>query len=712
MRAFELSAQVPAAWRRFFAGGLSLSATPESDIGGTSKPATSSKLFLVATLAVATFLLLLLEFRWPYYFLQDDGRQYFLPAYFHNWRSLLSGHLPLYDFHIFAGVPHASMGQPAVFYIPQYIAMFLSESIWGHPFACIDLMAFMHGLLAVAGGYVLLRYLGASDTAAAFGGLTAFTGFFVWAGRMWPSVLILCAWFPWMVWTSLRYLRKPGASRAGWLMFFRLSLLYGGQPQFFILAMIFEHLFTLSHSVLTRSPGWKGRWLGYLALDVPTAILGLPYLLPVWAEVERSQQRSAPMTYTAFSYYGLNPIFWVFGQLFAFINLRGPKDYFPASLPYLSYLGYLPSLLPLGVAALWKKRHGSRPWIVASFICLLIALLWSWNVIGPLVYHVPVLNRQRDPFKLIYFAGFFQCLVAALVLTLFSRKWQRLAVAGLVVNWIVVFCLLPNHAWRNRNYPVPLKSPWRQSLKAGRYLVVSRTPILHVSGQLVEFDFAELWGLDNLLGYEPLLSRYDAKTSLGGKTPQLYAGSYSGAVDQPLLDHLRKWGVKYVLVGPTRAYNSGKLAAAGFEKQEVKQGWTLWKDPNALPRVRWADVRTVAGPAAGIRWVEHVNSIDVYLSQWPTRQLVMAFTANPGLETCIADHCTAVPRSADGLIRVDVPPGTTHVRLVYHNGLFLPSILIALATLMVYLLWLFRSRRQSRREKLEIDNVQGVMGRT
>lgn len=132
---------------------------------------------LTATLVTALLLLLSLEIRFPYYFLQDDGLQDFLPYYFHNWRSLLAGHLPLYDFHIFAGVPHLAMGQPAVFYVPEYVAIFLSETIWGNPFAAIDLMAFMHWLIAVAGGYVLLQYLGVGDLAASFGALTALSGF-------------------------------------------------------------------------------------------------------------------------------------------------------------------------------------------------------------------------------------------------------------------------------------------------------------------------------------------------------------------------------------------------------------------------------------------------------------------------------------------------------------------------------------------------------
>lgn len=666
---------------------------PDQAIRQPSEGVAYSRRVLLATLAIATLLLLLLEFRLPYYFLQDDGLDEFLPYYVHNWHSLLAGRFPLYDFHIFAGVPHASMGQPGVFYLPQYLAMFLSQSIWRSPFATIDLMAFMHALIAVAGGYMVLRYLGATDTAAAFGGLTALTGFFLWCGRMWPTALMLCAWFPWMVWASLRYLQKPSVGHAGWLLAFRLALLYGGYPHFFILAIIFEHLFALSHSLAGRQPGWRVRFAGYVALILPMALLGLPFLLPGVVEVERSLARSQPLSYAKFSALNVPSTLWLFGQLFVTIQLKIPKDFVRASVPYLSYVGYLSSLLPLGVGVLWKKRPRSRPWIIACGVCFVIALLWCWNVLGPFIYRVPVMNRLRWPFKLIYFAGFFQCLVAAQVLTLWSKRWQRIAIAGFIVNWIVIFCFLPNHAWRIRKFHVPPRSPWEKSLKDGRYLVISRGAVYHVSKQFVELDYSELWGLDNLLGYEPLLSRRDARIDFGRSKPDLYSGSYDGPVDPPLLDHLKKWSVKYVLVGPTRSNAAGKLARVGFRKQTVKNGWTLWEDPNALSRVHWGDVSAGGGSSAGIRWAEHVNSIDVYLSRWPSLQLVFAFGANPGLETCMTGHCSPVARSPDGLIRVEVPAGTRHVRLIYHNTLLLPSILIALATFAVYLLLLLRSRR-------------------
>lgn len=667
----------------------------------TSQRAGYSNFTLAVTLAVALFLLFLLEFRSPYYFLQHDGLDYFLPMYFHNWRSLLSGRLPFYDFHIFAGVPHLAMGQTAVFYVPQYLAFCLSELIWGHPFAAIDLLAFIHALIAVAGGYVLLRYLGATYLAASFGALSTFSGFFIWAGRMWPNALMLCAWFPWMVWASLRYLKKPSVGRAGWLMFLRLGLLYAGNPQFFVLAMIFEHLFAVGYSLAIHQQGWRARCLGYLALDVPTALLGLPFLLPVWMEAGRSLQRSGRLSYTEFSALSMPPVFWIFGQLFVFLRLQLPKHLVIArSIPYLSYIGYLPALLPLGAGVLWNKRPRMRPWLIACAVCFAIALLWSWNVLGPLIYHLPVLNRFRWPFKLIYFAGFFQCVVAALVLTLFSKRWQRIAVVIFILNWIVIFCFLPNHAWDVRNNQLPLRSPWQETLKDGRYLVISRSPVFSFLRERAERNYAVLWGEDNLLGFEPLVPRLNATLLLGRTLGEweVFGGNYMGSADHSFLAHLKKWSVKYVLAGPTRASVSGKLTGAGYQAETVKQGWTLWKDPKALPRVRWGDVGAGTALGAGIRWVEHVNSIDVYLSQWPGRELVFAFAANHGLETCVAGQCSPVAHSADGLIRVDVPLGTRHVRLVYHNALFLPSVIIALITLLIFGLLLFRSRRVNRWE--------------
>jgi hypothetical protein len=71
---------------------------------------------------------------------------------------------------------------------------------------------------------------------------------------------------------------------------------------------------------------------------------------------------SAPLSYAEFSVLNIPPIFWFFGQLFVFIKIQMPQHIVIArSTPYVSYIGYLPALLPLGVGVLWKERPASRP---------------------------------------------------------------------------------------------------------------------------------------------------------------------------------------------------------------------------------------------------------------------------------------------------------------------------------------------------------------
>ncbi len=206
------------------------------------------------------------------------------------------------------------MGQPGVFYLPQYIALILSNFIWGQPFAAIDLMAIMHGLLAVAGTYFMLRHLGTTSTAAAFGALTGFSAFFVWVGQSWVTATILCAWFSWMIWAALRYVAKPSTGRAALVMFFRLGLLYAGHSQFFVLAFLFEHLFALTYTLVEKLPHRLLRCTKYAALSLPTALLGLPFLLLVNTEMGRSLLRSEALSYGQFSSIRLWPPLGLLGN--------------------------------------------------------------------------------------------------------------------------------------------------------------------------------------------------------------------------------------------------------------------------------------------------------------------------------------------------------------------------------------------------------------
>ena len=659
---------------------------------------TGSKRALLYTMLTAVLLLLVLEIRSPYYFLQDDNLEEHLPAYVHNWRSLLNGELPLYNFHTFAGIPHASMPEAAPLNLIQYPALLLSYSIWGHPFAAIDLMAFMHGLLAVAGGYLLLRRLGVTEFACGFGALTALSAFFVWWGQMWISATALAAWFPWIIWAGIGYLEKPSVGRAMLLTLLRIGLLFSGYPQWFVLATIFEYLFLVTYSAAARAPEWRKRVCDYIALLIPTALLGAVYWVPALAETARSLDRSAPLSYVEFSSLAMPLFAWMWGQVLVFISIL-PTDNIQSSAFFVSHVGFVTTLLSAGVFERWSKDRKRRAVIFACGACFLIALFWGANVLAPLIYKIPMLNRFRWPFKLVYFAGFFQCVMAALVLERWSKRGQRLAIACFLAGWIWVFCFLPDHAWRLREYHPPLHSSWQTVLKNGRYLVISHGPVYYVSKELVELDYSELWGLDNLLGYEPMLSRSAAQLTFGKvyPSPDLHAGSYKGPVDKVLVDRLRRLSVRYVLVSAGRNDASATLSYYGFVLRSMNErGWALWEDPASVPRVHWAALPSHDASALGIQWVEHASSIEVTLSRWPARELIFAFGGNPDLEACVGGNCAAVADSSDGLVHVTVPNGTRQVRLVYRNRLLELGGWISIAALGGFVIVIFVANFGSR----------------
>jgi hypothetical protein len=196
-------------------------------------------------------------------------------------------------------------------------------------------------------------------------------------------------------------------------------------------------------------------------------------------------------------------------------------------------------------------------------------------------------------------------------------------------------------------------------------------------------------------------SRLGAAIALGN----LHTGVYEGSVSDLPMDHLKRWSVKYVLLSPSKSMFGSKLAAAGFEERTIRDGWSMWEHPQALPRIRWEGASSYDQAQRGVQWNEHVNSIEVNLTQWQTSRLELAFAANPDLQVCLENACNPIPSSSDGLIHIDVPPGTRRVRIVYRNGLFFPSICIALLTLAVLSAYALRMRGRMHRMSVESECV-------
>jgi hypothetical protein len=463
-------------------------------------------------------------------------------------------------------------------------------------------------------------------------------------------------------------------------MFFRLCLLYTGHSQYFVLGTLFEQMFALSWLLSDRPPDWIRNGMRYLVWNVPVALLGAPFLIPLGVEVGRSLLRRSPLSYAEYSGLTMPPLAWLAGQLLVFMPTPQSEFRFWRAMPFLSHIGYVPALVWPGVLALWKQDRSRRNIIIAAMFCFMVALLWSWNVLGSLIYLLPIFNRFRFPFKLVFFAGFFECLLAVLVVARWKVRWQSAAVAVFLANWLWVFLVLPNHAWRIQDNKPPFAPAWLSTLRDGRYFTVAGNPLDYSPNKRVELNYSILWGLDNLLGYEPMHSTLGGQIALGN----IHTGVYEQPTSDLPIEHLRRWSVRYVVVGPDRSSAGERLKNSGFELRAVDGQWTLWEDPQVQPHVRWSDAQN---SAHGIRWTRRVNSIDITLDPRPAGTLELAFAANPGLELCLDQSCKPISVSQDGLVREQVPAGVRYVRLVYRNDLFIPSLAIALLTLAV-LTWL------------------------
>ncbi len=233
-----------------------MSERPPSDASAAPASERRERLVELGLLAVLGVVLALLEWRHPYYFLQDDNRTAQLGLFAHATRALLAGELPLYNPHQFLGMPSFAVGSVAFLYPPVYAAVLASQGLFGHPDAAIDLLVALHLAVGLVGMSRLLRGLGVSRAGAAFGALTwPLSSMVIYTADSWWNVVGVVAFLPWILHFALRTVRgEGGRGTFAALVVARALLLYLGQVQLFVYAVCFELL-----CVLLAAPAAAGR---------------------------------------------------------------------------------------------------------------------------------------------------------------------------------------------------------------------------------------------------------------------------------------------------------------------------------------------------------------------------------------------------------------------------------------------------------------------
>ena len=641
------------------------------------------------------------EVKFPYAFCQDDNRSYSLPLWVHATRAASFGEIAEYNLHQALGTANLATGQPAALYPATIACVWASEAFWGHPFAAVDIFAALHLLLAALGGLYLGRALKLGGLASVFlaisWGLNPACFYF---GRSWIHVVVAMAALPWMVGALVFLMRRPSRRHMAVLVAAHVGFFLVGHANLFALSVIFESevvVFAAMARASRREPQQIVPTL--LASAFLVATLSLPLLLPMLNQVGRSSERSGALPYRVFAGQALPIGVLANGLLAPWSRLARDTHAAPflelGAPPGATHLGYLPLvciLAPLVVGI--RRRSSLRRWWIAFVAAAAVSLAWALGLLLPIIYHVPLLNRFRWPFKLDFFFGFGFVVASSIGLSMLvrkagpSRKWLGVLAAAVLIHGLNL--VWADQAGRNQGVSphadsLPLKAEVEFDWHGGRVATFgfdAKIGVAMPTAPGIGFSYASLWNCWHFGSYDPLTSDLNRKATLGRN----YTASFHRVPNANLVAYLRAWSVRWYIVDPRAvARATDPLLASGLRVIERTPERWVFEDPQALPLVE-----TLNAGCRALRASATCNSLTVPLRCPDGGRVRIGVLRTPGLEAWVGER--SVPLLADDLGRavVGVPPGTQQVRLLYRapyfrSGCLLSALLLAGAALFLWL---------------------------
>lgn len=439
-------------------------------------------------------MLSLMEWRHPYFFLQDDNRTYHLPYYVHNLKALLGGELPFFNFNQYMGTPVSFLSAP--FYPFNYLAMLLSRLFLGHYFGTMEFIAALHLSVAVIGFYRFSKAFGLAELSCCFGAIAwAFSPFVITIGNSWVHTLGFAAYLPWILLFSLRQIRGCTLKDSLLLTLVRLLAILLGYPQWFLYTIIFELLLLMALYATSKEDGRSpvGVFLcRYGGNYLFVAVLSLPVLMQLLHESSLSFVRNKPLSWGEYIMFSYRLREWLNGLLAPFSNSGTPLT---GELNFVSHAGYLTLFFALVALVCLKREQKFRTEILIFAILGVFSFLWSLDiVITKIFYYLPFFNKFRYPFKLQFFTGFFLVTLSAFGFDLFVAWLKGKLRGGLLfgicfllslhsLNFLFLYTLLPQRMLSNHLDKPPFTEPLKDRLAEGR--IVSAGPDVVWDGERV-----------------------------------------------------------------------------------------------------------------------------------------------------------------------------------------------------------------------------------
>lgn len=362
-----------------------------------AKSAVCAILLSACLLAYAPVIAGLLRGDWPFV---DDAL-----TLFNKWHEfanvpLRRGELPLWNPHLFTGLPFFANNQTALLYPPNLIYLLLPMA-WA-----LFADAFAHTLLLGAGGYVLLRALRLGRTASLFGALVLMLGAPVSAhignGHFtWHAVR---AWIPWELWGLLTLLRTPRTREAVRLALFVTATLAAGYPPVALLGAGMCAGLLLAWACAHRRANrefWTARLKMLSLAGVLAGTLGAAWLLP-FADVSRASTHATGLAWNEATHDSADWKSFVRLLLPGFFGMNRSLSW-SLRFPHeeTGSVGILALALALG-APLLARRENHRlpravPWLWALLPLTALLALGYHTPVYAWFFKLPLVKATRVP---------------------------------------------------------------------------------------------------------------------------------------------------------------------------------------------------------------------------------------------------------------------------------------------------------------------------
>lgn len=371
---------------------------------------------------------------------------------------LRSGHLPLWNPHIFSGMPLLAAAQGGLLFPLNWFYLLFSAAV------ATNLMVVSAYMVAALGAYLYARRTGASIAGAVATSLIWSWGGFLLAQISHINIVHTATMLPWVLWALERYVGNGSRARGAILAALVALQAFAGHQQTLAYALMLVAAYTIIMALADRQT--RKRYLSSLAFTAAGLLLAAVQIVPTFELLRNSPRVTA--TYDFFASFSM-PRRFVSTLVAPYVMGGGDGRLFRAPYigqafytEYVVYAGMLAIMLAL-VALVLKPDPRTKFWAIAGLGCLLLAFgsgapLYLYR----LIYYVPILNLFRVPARHLMEVNFAIAVLAGRGLTSLSGKRgskQAMRPVMIVAGAVFLLTCLVVTWWRPVNFHLGRQAP-------------------------------------------------------------------------------------------------------------------------------------------------------------------------------------------------------------------------------------------------------------